>query len=237
MAKLTQASRARHHERTFLRSARHVASRAALVLLTTMTGCGAGAQRPAVDAALENDELRAETFEAVLRVTDEHPEYVDELFRATLRHPVTLDRFLRNTASGLREEPLARHTARRLAEQPEALRLVLITTLDAISDKPPSLAAVSKAMAERPHVAALAVVQREDAVKAVLHALVQEVQKDGRARRAFLVGLQENSGPMARVIVTNPETLAALLRGMSEAGVSVGKRELDALVDALPSAE
>lgn len=190
-------------------------------------------ERPALDAAMKDDALRKETFEAMLRVTDEHPEYVDELFTATLRHPVTLDRFLQNTAVGLKEERFARMTARRLSEQPEGLKLILITTLDAISDKPPSLDAASAAMQERPQVASMALVQREEAVRAVLHALVQEIQKDSRARRAFLLGVRDNSTGMARVIVASPETLAALLRGASEAGVTEGKKELEALIKAL----
>ena len=90
-----------------------------------VTACGAGAQKPAIETVMSGDETRRESFEATLRILDEHPEYVDELYTATLRHPRTLDRFVQNMAKGLTNEDLARRTARSLADQPEAMKSMM----------------------------------------------------------------------------------------------------------------
>lgn len=195
--------------------------------------CSASTQKPAVDAAMEDPKLRHEALEATLRVTDENPEYVDELFALTLKHPKTLDRFLQNTARDLVREDLSRATTRRLAEQPRSLRQTIIATLDAISDQPESLDALSQALHERPQVAAMAVVQRDETVRVMLRALMREVLKNDRARAAFLVAVQENSTEMAQIIAPNPATLASLVKGFGKVGVKAGKAELEALVDAV----
>lgn len=205
----------------------------ALGLTLNVLACTASQQKPAVDATMADPKLRREALEATLRVTDEHPDYVDELFALTLKHPRTLDRFLQNTARGLSDDTLARMTARRLAEHPEGVRQVLIATLDAISDKPESLTAVARAMEARPQVSAMAIVQRDEALRAVLKALLQEAGKDRKARVAFLAGVRENATPMAELVVKSPETMSALLGGFADAGVEQGKAELDALVKAV----
>lgn len=204
-----------------------------IVALGVVAACTASQQKPAVAATMADPELRREALEATLRVTDEHPQYVDELFALTLKHPRTLDRFLKNTARTLSDDKFARMTARRLAEHPDGVRQVLIATLDAISDKPAALTAVAQAMEERPQVSAMAIVQRDEAVRAVLEALLQEARKDRKARLAFLASVRENATPMAELVVKSPETMSALLGGFAEAGVDRGKTELEALVRAI----
>jgi len=218
---------------THSRFAARAAHAGRLCAAALLLACSASTQKPAVDTAMADPKLRRESLEATLRVTDEHPEYVDELFALTLEHPKTLDRFLQNTAVGLKDEDLSRRTAQRLSEQPASLRQTIIVTLDAISDKPASLDAVSQAMNERPQIAAMVVVQREETVRAVMRALMREVLKNDRARKAFLAAVQENSAEMAQVLAPNPDTLASLLRGFAKVGVASGKAELDALVEAL----
>lgn len=182
---------------------------------------------------MENPKLRRESLEATLRVTDEHPEYVDDLFALTLQHPKTLDRFLSDAATHLHEEELSRMTAKRLAEHPDSLRQVMIASLDASSDKPASLDGISQAMQERPQLAAIALVQRDEAVRAVMRALMQEVLKNQKARAAFLAAIRENSGAMAQVIAPSPDTLAGLLRAFGKVGLTHGGSELEALVKAI----
>ena len=196
-------------------------------------GCSASVEKPAVGAAMNNPKTRRESLEATLRVTDEHPEYVDELFALTLQHPKTLDRFLSNAATHLEEEQLSRLTAKHLSEHPASLRQVMIASLDASSDKPPSLDGISQAMQQRPQLAAIALIQRDAAVRAVIHALMQEVLKNQHARAAFLAAIRENSAAMAQVIAPSSDTLAGLLRAFGKVGLSHGGSELDALVKAI----
>lgn len=195
--------------------------------------CAASSQKPAVDAALANDEMRRESLEATLRVLDQHPEYVDELFALTLKHPKTLDRFLQNTARTLSDDALSRLTARRLADHPEGLRQIMIATLDEVSDEPAPLGAISEAIRERPQIAAMVLVQRDESVRRTLKALMGEVGKNRDARRSFLLAVQENSVPMAAVIVQDPNVMASLLRAFGKVGLKAGKTELEALVKAV----
>jgi hypothetical protein len=182
---------------------------------------------------MANDEMRRESLEATLRVLDQHPEYVDELFALTLEHPKTLDRFLQNTGRALADDALARKTARRLADSPPGLRQILIATLDEVSDEPDALMATSEAMKERPQLAAIAMVQREDTVRRTVRALLGEVQRNADARRWFLLAVQDNSVPMASVIVQDSKVMASLLRAFGKVGMQAGKDELAALVEAL----
>ena len=54
-------------------------------------GCSASTEKPAVDTALVNPATRHDSFEATLRVLDEHPHYVDELFAEARQHHRELD--------------------------------------------------------------------------------------------------------------------------------------------------
>lgn len=204
-----------------------------LLLMTTLVGCSAGAQKPAIASALDDRDMRRESFEATLRVLDENPEYVDDLFAAARRHPKTLDRFLHNTARELARDEFARFTAQRLVAHPEGLKRTLIAGLDEASDDPAALKAMSEAMAERPQLAAIVVVQTEASHRRVLHALIAEVQKNPEARRAFLAGVSENSDAMAQVIVPNTQVLVILIKAFARVGLSKGSKELEALAKAV----
>jgi hypothetical protein len=202
-------------------------------LFLLATSCAASTQKPAIDAALSDPQMRQESLEATLRVMDENPEYVDELFSASLRHPKTLDRFLKNTARELERDEFARFVAARLVTSPTGVKRVLISTLDAASNKPEVLKAVSEAMAERPQLAAIVVVQTEESVRGTIRALLVEVLKNPDARRYFLKALAENSEPMASVIVPNPEVMKVLLKAFVHVGIKKGEKELAAFAKAL----
>jgi hypothetical protein len=204
----------------------------ALLLLMFTAGCSASSQKPAIATALDSREVRGESFEATLRVLDEHPEYVDEFFAAALRHPATLDRFLHNTARDLERDELARFTAERLVAHPPGLRQILIASLDAASDDPTALRAMSDAMAARPQLAAIVVVQSDASLRGTLRALLAEVLKNPDARRSFLVGLSENSDAMARILAPNPDVLGAMLKAFAKVGIAKGGKELNALTKA-----
>jgi hypothetical protein len=202
-------------------------------LAVMVAGCSAGAQKRAIATALDDESRRRESFEATLRVLDEHPGYVDELFSAALRHPATLDRLLRDTARELERDEFARFTATRLAADPEGLKQILIATLDEASDDPKALRAASQAMAARPQVAAIVVVQSDETIRATLRALLVEVLKNPEARRSFLVALSENSDAMARIITPNPQVMAVLIKAFAREGLTKGAKEVAALAKAL----
>jgi hypothetical protein len=210
--------------------------RKASIWLTCLAlgGCSAGAQKPAIETALDNDKVRAESFEATLRVLDEHPTYVDEfLTLARNRHPATLDRFLRDTAHELERDEFARFTANRLVLDPAGTKQILIATLDAASDKPAVLHAMSEAMAARPQLSAIVVVQSDVTIRSTLHALMQEVAKNPEARRSFLAAISENADAMAQILAPNSAVLAVLLKAFARAGVKNADKEMAALVKAL----
>src|SRR4051812_5613317 len=178
-------------------------------LLMLTLGCSAGAQKPAIDAALKEPKTRQEAFEATLRVLDEHPEYVPEFLETALHHETALEAILDDTARRLQDDGLARRTANHLAKYPSGLKQVLIAVLDRISGEPAALAGAAEAMAARPQVAAIVITQRADAVRSTLHALVVEVMKNSKARQWFLRGMAENSSQLTAIIAEDPQVLAA----------------------------
>jgi hypothetical protein len=184
-----------------------------------MLGCSASTQKPAVDQVLADDELRSESFEATLRVLDEHPAYVDEFFNAALRHTPTLDRFISDTAAELSDDGFARLTARHLTRHPEGLRQIMIATLDESSDEPAALQAIAQAMTARPHVAAMVTTANEQTLIVTMRALMDEIMKNADARDAFLESLQENSPELAQLITNNPDSLKTLVEALAKSGV------------------
>jgi hypothetical protein len=170
--------------------------------------------------------MRHETFEATLRVLDEHPEYVPEFMDITLHHESALEAVLDDTARRLQDDGLARRTANHLAKYPDGLKQTLIAVLDRISGEPAALAGAAQAMAARPQVAAIVITQREDAVKSTLHALVVEVMKNAKARQWFLRAMAENSSQLTSIISEDPAVMAAFAKAAVSVGVKKGKEAL-----------
>jgi hypothetical protein len=144
-----------------------LARRAVLLLALA---CTVPQKRTAVEASMEDDARRAEAFEAVLRVLDEKPEYVDEFFRlAHERHPATLGRFLRDTVGALpRSERLTEWTAAELVREPAALETILVGTLDAAADREPARQAIARAVGARPALAARALAEQPEVALEVM---------------------------------------------------------------------
>jgi hypothetical protein len=192
-----------------------------------LTACSAGAQKPALEAVLKSKQQRTESLEATLRVMDQHPEYVDELFAMTLRHPATLNRFLEDDARGLEDDALATVTAKHLAAHPAGLKRIMIKNLDEISSKPEAMNAVAEAMTERPEVAAMVVAQRQEAVRALFTELVRQVQKNAKARAAFVQAMKDNAEPLANIAAENPQVIAALAKALAGVEAARGKRSVE----------
>jgi transcription termination factor NusB len=193
--------------------------------------CSAGTQKPAIETAMKTDEQRAESLEATLRVMDENPEYVDELFALVVRHPATLERFLENHARNLKDDELAKTTAKHLAAHPPGLKHVMVKTLDEISDDPAAMQAVAEAMLERPQVSAMVIAQKPEAVRALVTALIAEVRKNDKAREAFIQALHDNRDPVADLALANPELLTSLMKAFAARGAARGKAALEEAVE------
>jgi len=214
-------TRSRFSETTVRRSAR------AILLSVVVAACTAAAQKPAVETVLADDEQRIQSIEAVMRVTDEHPDYVDDLFVVVRKHPRTLNRFLDHTARTLAEDEFATTTAKHLAAHPAGLKRVMVKTLDEISDDPEALRAVADAMVERAHVSAMVIVQKEEAVRALVTALIHEVGKNAEARAAFVRAMQDNSAPLAEIAVDNPRLISSLTKAVAALELERGKKRLE----------
>jgi hypothetical protein len=203
------------------------------VLMSSTIACSAAQKRPVVATALQDDELRRESFEATLRVLDGHPEYVDEFFQLALRHSSALDRLLHDTAQQVQDEALARRVARHLADSPAGLRTTLIATLDEVEERPEAARAAAQAIEERPDETVQILAQRDTAVRQTVRALVQRVQRDDRARRSFLTALDENRQGTAAVLATDSAVMMNLFKAIGAVGVKHGKNELQAFLDVL----
>ncbi|HKO48302.1 MAG TPA: hypothetical protein VJV79_11290 [Polyangiaceae bacterium] len=199
--------------------------------LLALFGCSAGAQKPVLEGALKDPTMRRESFEATLRVLDEHPEYVPEFMDLALKHETALEALLDDTARRLQDDGLARRTANHLAKYPNGLRQTLIAALDRISGEPAALEGAAQAMAARPQVAAIVITQREDAVRSTLRALVVEVSKNSKARQWFLRGMAENSPQLTALIADDPEVMGAFAKAVASVGAAKGK---EAVKNAIP---
>lgn len=182
----------------------------ALLMSIPLLSCSVATKQKIMEPALRDAERRHETFEATLRILDEHPKYVDEFYVLAQKHPKTMERFVVDTTKNLKDPRLAHMTGQHLAENPPSLRQVMIATLDASSGKPEAEQAVADAIIERPDQAATAIASRPEAVRVSTRALLVQVGKNGGARSAFLAAMTENREMLAQLLVNNPKTAKAL---------------------------
>jgi hypothetical protein len=202
-----------------------------ILLPLALVACTPAQQKPVIATAVDDADARHTSFEATLRILDEHPEYVDELFAQSRQHPKTLDRLLYDTAQHLHEEELAKRTAVQLCDAPAGLKTTLIASLDQMQDQPAALNAAAEAIEERPKETANMVTQRELAIRRTVHALVIAVQQKPKAESAFREALSENSDALAEIITKDPELVGKMVKSISKAGVERGANKLDALVN------
>ena len=191
--------------------------------------CGVGAEKSAIDAALEKPALRAQTFEATMRALDQHPDWVDELYRVARRHPPTMNRFVANDTRDLREKDLARTTAADLAENPASLERIFIETIDASHGHPEARAAIARAVAARHEALSAIVTDFPPALRETMNASVDDAAKKQPAREALLQSMRERSPEIASLIVNDPPTLKALVTAMAKASGGDAKAFLKTL--------
>lgn len=113
--------------------------------------CGTEAKKDIAKSAIDTmpDDQRRQTFEATARMLDENPELVDELYAIVRTHKPTMQRFIWNAAGDLREPWLADSAAKAIAEHPEAIEQVLVSSIDAISESPQARKAMTRGMTKR----------------------------------------------------------------------------------------
>jgi hypothetical protein len=172
-----------------------------------------GLKSAVIAKTTRGDEQRRETFEATLRVLDEHPEYVDEFFALAQEHPATLDRFIGNAAGHLDQKPLAKLTAGHLVENPKGLQEILEQTLDA-AKTPQSQAAISRAIGARPKEAARAILMLSSSVQAITEQTLLSARDNPAGLQGLLVALQRQSGPLVEILAADPPTLKILVGGL-----------------------
>jgi hypothetical protein len=204
----------------------------AIAAVLSLVGCSVGQKRTVLETAFDERERRQEYFEATLRVLDENPEYVDEFFVHASKHPKTLDRFIANTARELRDEKLARMTARHLAANPESLKRVLVETLEAAKLDRDARAAIAAAIEDESKVAADVITDSASATSATFEATVNAIAEKPEARAAFLASMQKTSPVIAEYLSKNPTTLKAMTKALLKVTATSSKAKLrDALED------
>jgi hypothetical protein len=204
-----------------------------VLLVLAMFGacaCSPTQQKPVIATVLDSEDSRHTSFEATLRVLDQHPEYVDELFAQARRHPATLDRLLQDTAQHLDEPDLAKRTAVQLSAAPAGLKATLVASLDDMQDKPKALKAAAEAIESRPKETAHMLVQSDDAIRRTMHALVVEVHKTPESEAVFREALSQNSDALAAIITKDPELTGVLFKSIAKSGLKRGSHEFDAFL-------
>jgi hypothetical protein len=149
----------------------------ALITALALSACSTEQKAKVSDVALDDPARRAEMMEAMLRVMDQHPEYVDEFFRYARRHPKTLDRFLDVTARNLTDPKLADRVAAKLTAHPRGLQSVFVHTLEA-AKQPAPRAAIAEAVETRANLAAAILVDHPKQFATISKAIVQEAMAD-----------------------------------------------------------
>jgi hypothetical protein len=187
-----------------------------------IAACSARAQHSAIETAWDNDKVRHESFEATLRILDEHPDYVEEFFTAAQRHPAALEKFLDITSRELVQKPLAEQTADRLVAHPPGLEGIMIATMDAAAGKPDAKNAIAKAMESRPERAAAILIERDEAMRATFSALIGQVANDDRARKTFIASMRANSNQLAQIMAGDPGALGDFVKALLKVGVRKG---------------
>jgi len=132
----------------------------------------------------------------------------------------------------LEDEALARRVAALLAAAPASLEATLVASLDAMRDNPPALEATARAIEKRPDVTVTALVQRELATRRTVHALAEEIQRNGRAQEAFVEGMRENSHTLAAVLTKHPDVMLVLFNAIGKAGLRRGGNEFEKFLTA-----
>jgi hypothetical protein len=161
-------------------------------LLALVAGCATSTKEALVDRTLHDRHRRLDSFEATLRVLDQHPEYVDEFFTIARRHEATLGRVIEDQSAAMDgDRALARLTAEHLGRHPRALGNIMQETLVAIRHDQASRQAVATAMAAHADISAGIVTDDGDAMAKLVHAMGKKVEADPHKRDEMRKAVKE----------------------------------------------
>ncbi len=196
-----------------------------LTAALSLAGChpSVNTQKAVLEEVVDEEPARKKTFEATLRMLDEHPEYVDEFFALLLEHPPAMNRFLAINASGLDDPQYASLMARHLVRHPKPLTENMVQVLVAAKDKPEAQRAMALAMEQQPELAARTMTSRPETVSAVTRTLLDSLEERPEARQAFLAVLRERKAQVSEILLSDPETLTALMGEMARRGADDDK--------------
>jgi hemoglobin-like flavoprotein len=181
------------------------------ISLAAAAGCTASSKATVLRPALDNESSRREWFEATLRVLDENPEFVDEFYVVARDHPITLERFIGNAARGLREEELAEMTARHLAKNPEALRQILVQTLQEAASSRTARDAIARASQQERKIATRISVENPAMVRQSMIDTLDAAQRSPPVSRAIQQAMTQRIDVAADVMTDDPALVEAML--------------------------
>lgn len=207
----------------------------------SVVACGAAPTKDTVKTALDamSREQRIESFEAAASALAVRPKYVDELYRVARANPLTMNRFLYNAARDLDDLALARETVRLLIQNPESLRVVMATLLEAIAGcdgDGDACDAVIEVISEKRYILGDLLSDYPDELVKVLNASLEQIAKKPRARTGLRSSMRYSASVVAPILVEDPKTLSILTQAMLDAGLS-GSEVLKIVQDVIAGSE
>lgn len=192
-----------------------------LVVALPLVACSPSVKtrRALLSSAISTQPARQKTFEATLQVLDEHPEYIDELFQQLLEHPKALNHFLAVNCSGLDDPLYAALLARHLVRYRRSLTEVMVQVLEAAREKPEAQQAMARALEKQPGLTAATITSRPSAVSAATGPLLDALQAHPDSLKAFLAVLRERKELVTQQLLSDPDTLTALVGELAKQGV------------------
>jgi hypothetical protein len=148
-------------------------------LLLAAAGCATSTKATLLEKAYDDAGRRRELFEANLAALDRNPRYVDEFYALAKKHKVVMERFVDAQATDLEDsDEVAAITAQRLRAHPRGLQRTMVHTLDAVERDGGGRRAVAAAMKQRARIAADIILEEEDALAALGHAMAAAAKDD-----------------------------------------------------------
>jgi hypothetical protein len=166
----------------------------AIAALAALVACTTGQKKQAAESAFdvmsERDQL--ETFEAIARMLDEHPERVDAMYAVVRRHAPMMNRFLDNAATDLEDPDLAWRAAVRVAAHPDSLVQALRATTDAVAKRPEARAAINRGIRDRAETMTDILTDEEATLGRVIEVSLRVLAKKPAARRGVLTAVSQH---------------------------------------------
>ncbi len=181
---------------------------------TVLFACSTGQKKQAAETALDamSKDEQMESFEAMARVLDQHPELVDRMYLVVRRHEPTMNRFLDNTATDLRDPDLAWRTSTRLAARPDSLVEVLRSTTDAVAKSPDARVAMNRAVRDRAETMTDILADDEETLGRMIEVSLRVLAKKPKARQRVVRAMSEHRGQILDYVKEDPQLAKAMTK-------------------------